>query len=559
MGGYENSSSNENVHTQNTFLSSTSLRNSFLEWLSEGHSNEYLPTIMINCLDSISEYALQKKICSVDIWSISQDSIFQSVYSRILEDIRLRITNKEIYKLFRIAGQLYLVFLKECASRKDLLNGLTSAKYATRLILQDMTVITSSEKHHNGTALVVDFTRPELCAQTRPVSCLINGRAVVPDKQNWSRLLVAITERFIEENNPNLNELDKKSLYGNRPFFMPYKADVGNCSKLSNGKWIYTNYNPQAIVKIIGNLCRHCGVSLSDVVIRCMPKNAHLEYSPETFADRAKKDLLVNNSSNIVVEPAFAQMITEIMSTHFPNGFRIDSPIELLRFRRFAAEDFANEILISDEELIKAISSCGIILNGKVYVISNEVKSRIKDNIDLAVSNSVEIIYYSSFYKIHEEWLLAGGVISEEMLKEILSKMYPKYMCKAKYFSSQIGNGAEITKIKREILRVWGSDVTLNYEQLAECLPYIPIEKIKSVLAQNSEFIWNSPGVYTHISKVDVSKEEIIAISDYVNASCQKNSYVSLNDIPLDGVADRNYELSLTAIHNAVFEIVSFQ
>ena len=62
--------------------------------------------------------------------------------------------------------------------------------------------------------------------------------------------------------------------------------------------------------------------------------------------------------------------------------------------------------------------------------------------------------------------------------------------------------------------------------------------------------------VYTHISKVDVSKEEIIAISDYVNASCQKNSYVSLNDIPLDGVADRNYELSLTAIHNAVFEIV---
>lgn len=107
----------------------------------------------------------------------------------------------------------------------------------------------------------------------------------------------------------------------------------------------------------------------------------------------------MNNSSNIVVEPAFAQMITEIMSTHFPNGFRIDSPIELLRFRRFAAEDFANEILISDEELIKAISSCGIILNGKVYVISNEVKSRIKDNIDLAVSNSVEIIYYSSFYK----------------------------------------------------------------------------------------------------------------------------------------------------------------
>jgi hypothetical protein len=77
----------------------------------------------------------------------------------------------------------------------------------------------------------------------------------------------------------------------------------------------------------------------------------------------------------------------------------------------------------------------------------------------LAVSNGVEIIYYSSFYAQHEEWLFAGGVISEEMLKEILVKMYPKYVHKAKYFSLKTGNGTELSKIKREILRIWGSDV----------------------------------------------------------------------------------------------------
>lgn len=262
------------------------------------------------------------------------------------------------------------------------------------------------------------------------------------------------------------------------------------------------------------------------------------------------------NSPTKANNTIFNSMIVKVLSAHFSNGFRLNSPIELLRFRRFAAEDFGNEISITDEELIKSISSCGIFFNGKVYVIGSEVETRIRNNIDLAVSSGVEIIYYSSFYKLHEECLLAGGVISEKMLKEVLSKMYPKYMYKMKYFSPKMGNSTELAKIKREILRVWGSDVTLNYEQLTERLPFIPIEKIKYVLAQNSEFVWNSTRVYTHISKVDVTSEEIIAISNYVDVSCQRDGYVSLSDVPLDGIAERNYELSLTAIQNAVFEII---
>jgi predicted RNA-binding protein YlqC (UPF0109 family) len=96
----------------------------------------------------------------------------------------------------------------------------------------------------------------------------------------------------------------------------------------------------------------------------------------------------------------------------------------------------------------------------------------------------------------------------------------------------------------------------LNYEQLSERLPYIPLDKIKYVLAQNGDFIWNATGVYTHVSKVDVTSEECIAIADYVEVACQRDGYVSLSDVPLEEIAERNYELSLTAIHNAVFEIV---
>jgi len=556
MAGHE-IFNNENTHAnQHAFLSSVSLRDAFLDWLSEGHSRKYAPSVLANCIDSISEYALRKKMCAVDLWSLSQHSAFQPVYNRILNDKLLRITNRSTYKVFLTAGQLYLKFLKDkpYAKARALSNELTAVENITTSIPQDTAVLAPTEKHDDIT-LLVDFTHPELCAQTRPVNCLINGRAVVPDKQNWSRLLVAITERFIEEDNPNLGALDRKPMYGSKVFFMPRKADLGTCFKLSNGKWIYTNYNPQTIVTIIGNLCRHCEVALSDVVISYLPKAAPFEHSAEP-TKREVGDVAATISPKVVLEPAFAEMIIEVMSAHFPNGFRIDSPIELLRFRRFAAEDFGDEISIADEELMKSIASCGTFFNGKVYVIGNEIESRIQNKVDLAISGGAEIIFYNSFYARHEEWLFAGSVISEEMLKDILVKLYPKYTHKVNYFSPKAGNGTELAKIKSEITRVWGSDVMLNYEQLSERLPYIPLDKIKYVLAQNSDFIWNATGVYTHVGRVDVTDEECAAIADYVAVACRTDGYASLSDLPLGEIEERNYELTLTAMHNAVFEIV---
>ncbi|MEO1785146.1 hypothetical protein V4762_08770 [Thermodesulfobium sp. 4217-1] len=284
-------------------------------------------------------------------------------------------------------------------------------------------------------------------------------------------------------------------------------------------------------------------------------QRAHFEHKAET-TDCLENNVITHILSNTMLEPAFAKMITEVMSTHFSNGFRIDSPIELLRFRRFAAKNFGNELLITDQELIKSISSCGIFFNGKVYVIGNEIENRIRNNVDLTVSGGVEIIFYSSFYTQHEEWLLAGGVISEEMLKEILVKMYPKYVHKTKYFSPKAGNDTELAKIKGEILRIWGDNNLLSFEQLAERLPFIPLDKIKYVLAQYGDFIWNTTGVYTHINKVNVTVEECNVITDYVDVACRRDGYVSLSYVPFEEIAECNYELTVTAIHNAIFEIV---
>jgi len=113
----------------------------------------------------------------------------------------------------------------------------------------------------------VDFKYPEEVLQTTLTSCKINGQEIGEKGQNWSDLLIAITEWFIAQNNPQLALLESMPFYRNKMFFLPENHATRSLHQLSNGKWICIEYTPSVIVKIIGNLCQHCGLDLANVVI----------------------------------------------------------------------------------------------------------------------------------------------------------------------------------------------------------------------------------------------------------------------------------------------------
>ncbi len=406
----------------------------------------------------------------------------------------------------------------------------------------------------------VDFSRPELCAQTRPLTCTINGKAVIPSKNYWSQLLIAITERFIEEGNPNLASLDRMPLYGSKMFFLRNKASLGTCSLLSNGRWIYTTYNPQILVTIIKNLCRHCGVDLDDVVITYVPNNGPPAQSTQSCS-HSSYIRIGTDGANVaavappkpVLDPAVVELLTRVLSSHFANGYRLNSTIELTRFRTKAAEDLCEESTLSDEELKRYISACGTVFDGKVYAVSAEAKERIKELAENYFAKGAYVIFFSEFYARNENWLFAASVVSEDMLTGILRELFPKLSFTQTYFGYT--GDSVFAVLENEILRVWGDDVLLTYEQLAERLQYIPIERIKSALAQNGNFIWSREKTYSHVSQIDISDEEREIIRDAVGKECDARGYVSITELPFGEIKERNYELSDTAIYNAVFRI----
>jgi hypothetical protein len=89
-----------------------STRESFFEWLSNGHAKKYAPTICLSCLDKISDYAKEKKICAGSLWTITKHGIFKLIYLNLLDSKMLRVTDINTYKVFIVVGKLYLKFLK---------------------------------------------------------------------------------------------------------------------------------------------------------------------------------------------------------------------------------------------------------------------------------------------------------------------------------------------------------------------------------------------------------------------------------------------------------------
>ena len=100
------------VEEQASFAS-VSMREGFSEWLKNGNTKEYSTEVILSCMDRVSNYAIRKKISMGSLWEYQNFKTFKSIYNKLVEAKLLRITDRNTYKVFVLAGQLYLCFLKE--------------------------------------------------------------------------------------------------------------------------------------------------------------------------------------------------------------------------------------------------------------------------------------------------------------------------------------------------------------------------------------------------------------------------------------------------------------
>jgi len=287
-------------------------------------------------------------------------------------------------------------------------------------------------------------------------------------------------------------------------------------------------------------------------------KPSETEHKHGTEEKKTERTKIIRTESNDTVDSTIMPMsnatiieqLTAVLSTHFRNGYRLNSPIEMTRFRSFAGDKLDT---ISDDELKNYLAKCGIYFDGKIYTVSVQTKERIKEIAEEYFSNGARVIFFAEFYAKHENWLFEASVVSEEMLMKIFRRQFSNLSFTQTYFGYT--NKSVFAAVEEEILRVWGDNILQTYGQLAEKLRYIPIDRIKNALCQNDNFIWNSVETFSHVSKIDITDEERELIRDVVVQKCAVLGYTSIVDLPVAEITERNYKLSTTAVHNAVYRI----
>ena len=282
--------------------------------------------------------------------------------------------------------------------------------------------------------------------------------------------------------------------------------------------------------------------------------NKLLEFIGADIPEKAAASLGKRHDNQITAPAEANSEIVAVLKQHYEYGFKYDSIRELMRFRQFA-DEMGITLPEEDEALKASILSSGTVIDDKVYCKSDDMLQELQRIVDDILSSGAVVIYYESLFENKQEWMESHVITSPDMLKEYLQ--YNISGCSfSKKFMVKGSRCSEKDAVTDELKRIWGAHPVESVYRLSDRLPYIPIENIWRVISGNDLFVLASEGEYLFIDRFRITKDEEEDILDFVDEICKENGFASLCDVPLGSIEEENYELTQTAIYNAIYKKV---
>ena len=239
----------------------------------------------------------------------------------------------------------------------------------------------------------------------------------------------------------------------------------------------------------------------------------------------------------------------------FPYGIRVDSEIDIMKLKNFA--EMFEVGLPDNEELLKAqISAGGISFEGKIYFVSEDVYNGIIQKINDIFEEGFSVVYYEELLSLNFDWFDENHISSWELLREILDRRSDDLFISKNFLRQGNVRINEADAVEKELESVWGEEVIHTYDEMYPRLPYVPDEKIKFYLSYCKKFVWSTHETFAWIDKVIIPEEEKLSIIDYVDSECELNGHASIANVPLGKIEEENYQISITAIYDAVYRLV---
>lgn len=262
-----------------------------------------------------------------------------------------------------------------------------------------------------------------------------------------------------------------------------------------------------------------------------------------------------------IVQPIVDELYQNTLIENFRKGFRLGSPIELRKFRRYYESMNSNSLDDDDAVVEHKISSCGIVFEDKVFtpqtMLSDELRDRLCNYIKECFAKGKTALYYQAIFNEFSEEFLDYYIYNADMLKSYLSFLLEDdYFFGRSYLSKDATSTADPVDEIRTCLKEYSAPMT--YEVMFEDLSHIPQQKIKQILATNSEFISNGRGEYFHISAVHFSDEEMEDIAEIIADSIAEKEFLSGNELiaaigsKYPYACERNSAFSVVGLRDAI-------
>ncbi len=501
-------------------------KEAFLVWAASVLPAQRCKWIEKNIL-KMEHFAVVFKLISGSIFDITDTAMLTTIYEAAGKNKIFQIKNRKLIKNINDDFQTYMQYCSQLSKKADqatdsdmLVNEPSAKSMSTFATLTEQEAGTTASKH----SMLVNA--PTSAACEAEFLAYLQNTAKLADKTCVSYVSsIRSAERYAIDNgylSYSLFNEDKEKI-------------IATASELySDSDFISYNAN------------QHNRFSAAI--------NKLLEFIGADIPEKAAASLGKRHDNKITAPAEANSEIVAVLKQHYEYGFKYDSIRELMRFRQFA-DEMGITLPEEDEDLKTSILSSGTVIDDKVYCKNDDMLQELQRIVDDILSSGAVVIYYESLFENKQEWMESHVITSPDMLKEYLQ--YNISGCSfSKKFMVKGSRCSEKDAVTDELKRIWGAQPVESVYRLSDRLPYIPIGNIWRVISGNDLFVLSSEGEYLFIDRFRITKDEEEDILDFVDEICEENGFASLCDVPLGSIEEENYELTQTAIYNAIYKKV---
>ena len=251
----------------------------------------------------------------------------------------------------------------------------------------------------------------------------------------------------------------------------------------------------------------------------------------------------------------------EVLRQYFKKGFRMDSPLEIRKFKRYYTATHDRELTDPDDGISKKIKQLCIIYEGKAFLpdvmLSEELKDELLNYIESAFADGKAAIYYQAIFAEFSDAFLDYHIHDADMLKSYLTFIGDgRFFINRSFISKTPDVSMDPLSEVRSCLQDYGRPAT--YNEIFAALPHLPQSKIKFILASNVEFVNNGRSEYFHESIVHLSDEELDGIAEIIQRTIDEKDFIGGNELydairaKYPYIIDENHALSMYGFRDAL-------